>query len=233
MRVSFSNELIAQTTTSGGLTGVVTDPTHAVVLGAEIEIDNQSIQRLRKCTIIAFVQAAECKHTKNCYSPIALPIVGVEHPSFYIAERGARDSNAVPCRSRSPVPAHKPSDKPRMRTPNHIPHNLQESLRTSAKSSLLNPVRFAQLPHDPTSGTRVSLCLSNGADASRSGMFDSIHAASSRTGIRICVLPSLVHRLRKDAAKASCCCDAGSLAINRAWPMVILFFQKRLGHRRN
>src|SRR6266516_7552755 len=42
LAISFSTELTAQTTTSGGLTGVVTDPTHAVVLGAEIEIDNQS-----------------------------------------------------------------------------------------------------------------------------------------------------------------------------------------------
>src|SRR6266699_3412477 len=40
--LSFSTELTAQTTTSGGLTGVVTDPTHAVVLGAEIEIEEQS-----------------------------------------------------------------------------------------------------------------------------------------------------------------------------------------------
>ncbi len=42
LAISFSTELTAQTTTSGGLTGVVTDPTHAVMLGAEIEIDNQS-----------------------------------------------------------------------------------------------------------------------------------------------------------------------------------------------
>jgi Carboxypeptidase regulatory-like domain len=42
LAVSFSTELTAQTTTSGGLTGVVTDPTHAVVLGAEIEIEEQS-----------------------------------------------------------------------------------------------------------------------------------------------------------------------------------------------
>jgi hypothetical protein len=42
LALSFSTELTAQTTTSGGLTGVVTDPSHAVVLGAEIKIDNQS-----------------------------------------------------------------------------------------------------------------------------------------------------------------------------------------------
>jgi hypothetical protein len=42
LAISFSTELTAQTTTSGGLTGVVTDPTHAVVLGAEIEIEEQS-----------------------------------------------------------------------------------------------------------------------------------------------------------------------------------------------
>ncbi len=33
-----SNELTAQTTTSGGLTGVVTDPSHAVVSNADVEI---------------------------------------------------------------------------------------------------------------------------------------------------------------------------------------------------
>src|SRR5260370_41454971 len=42
LAISFSTELTAQTTTSGGLTGVVTDPTHAVVLGAEVEIEEQS-----------------------------------------------------------------------------------------------------------------------------------------------------------------------------------------------
>ena len=36
--VLLSNELSAQTTTSGGLTGVVTDPSHAVVQGADVEI---------------------------------------------------------------------------------------------------------------------------------------------------------------------------------------------------
>jgi Carboxypeptidase regulatory-like domain len=40
--ISFSTELSAQTTTSGGLTGVVTDPTHAVVLGTQIAIEEQS-----------------------------------------------------------------------------------------------------------------------------------------------------------------------------------------------
>ncbi len=38
LAISFSNELTAQTTTSGGLTGVVTDPTYAVVPGADVEI---------------------------------------------------------------------------------------------------------------------------------------------------------------------------------------------------
>src|SRR5208282_3460969 len=56
---------------------------------------------------------------------------------------------------------------------------VQESLRTSGKSSLLNPVRFGQLTHEPASGTSVSSCLSNGADASCSKMFDSIHTASN------------------------------------------------------
>ena len=40
LAVSFSVELNAQTTTSGGLAGVVTDPTHAVVPGANVEIKN-------------------------------------------------------------------------------------------------------------------------------------------------------------------------------------------------
>ena len=101
-----------------------------------------------------------------------------------------------------------------------------ESLRTSAKSNLLNPVRFGQLTHEPAAGTRASSCLSNGTDASCSRMFDSIQAASSRTGIRTCELPSLVHMPRKAAANASCCCEAWSLAINRAWPMVISSFRK-------
>src|SRR5260221_870836 len=38
LALSFSTELTAQTTTSGGLTGVVTDPSHAVVPGADVEI---------------------------------------------------------------------------------------------------------------------------------------------------------------------------------------------------
>src|ERR1700674_3263648 len=37
-----SSVLIAQTTASGGLTGVVTDPSGAVVLGADVEIKNNS-----------------------------------------------------------------------------------------------------------------------------------------------------------------------------------------------
>jgi hypothetical protein len=61
--------------------------------------------------------------------------------------------------------------------------DVQESLRTSGKSSLLNPVRFGQLAHEPTSGTSVSSCLSNGADVSWSKMFDSIHAASNAEGV--------------------------------------------------
>ena len=38
----FANELNAQTTTSGGLTGVVTDQSNAVVLGANVEIRDNS-----------------------------------------------------------------------------------------------------------------------------------------------------------------------------------------------
>src|SRR5712692_5350405 len=60
---------------------------------------------------------------------------------------------------------------------------VQESLRTSGKSSLLNPVRFGQLAHEPASGTSVSSCLSNGADASCSKMFDSIHAANNAESV--------------------------------------------------
>jgi hypothetical protein len=56
-------------------------------------------------------------------------------------------------------------------------------------------------------------------------MFDSIHAANSRTGIRTWLLPSLVHKPRKEAENASCCCEAGSLAISKAWPMVIWSFR--------
>src|SRR5207244_11727852 len=57
--------------------------------------------------------------------------------------------------------------------------DVHESLRTSGKSSLLKPVRFGQLTHEPASGTSVSSCLSKGADASCSKMFDSIHAANN------------------------------------------------------
>ena len=40
--ISFSTEMSGQTTTSGGLTGVVTDPSRAVVLGAQVTIETQS-----------------------------------------------------------------------------------------------------------------------------------------------------------------------------------------------
>src|SRR5437016_2686346 len=66
--------------------------------------------------------------------------------------------------------------------------DVHESLRTSGKSSLLKPVRFGQLTHEPASETSASSCLSKGADASCSKMFDSIHAANSLTGIRTWVL---------------------------------------------
>ena len=104
--------------------------------------------------------------------------------------------------------------------------SVHESLRTtSPNNSLLNPVRFGQLTQDPAAGNSVSSCLSNGADANFSRMLDSTQAANSRTGISVCVLPSLVHMLRKAALKASCCCEAGSLAISRAWPTVIRSFR--------
>jgi hypothetical protein len=38
LAISFSNTLTAQTTNSGGLTGVVTDPSHAVVPNVDVEI---------------------------------------------------------------------------------------------------------------------------------------------------------------------------------------------------
>src|SRR5205807_566201 len=92
-------------------------------------------------------------------------------------------------------------------------------------SLVLDPFAFGQLTHEPASGTSVSSCLSNGAEASCSKMFDSIHAANSRTGIRTWLFPSLVHKPRKEAENASCCCEAGSLAISRAWPIVIWSFR--------
>ena len=60
---------------------------------------------------------------------------------------------------------------------------MQESLRTSLKSSLLNPVRFGHFAHDPAPATSVSSCLSNGDASSSNKIFDSIHAANSRTGM--------------------------------------------------
>src|SRR5438552_15927854 len=42
LSLSFSNELNAQTTTSGGLTGVVTDPSNALVPKAEVEIEDNA-----------------------------------------------------------------------------------------------------------------------------------------------------------------------------------------------
>jgi len=39
------------------------------------------------------------------------------------------------------------------------------------------------LTHEPASGTSVSSCLSKGADASCSKMFDSIHDANNAEGI--------------------------------------------------
>ena len=44
------------------------------------------------------------------------------------------------------------------------------------------------------------------------------HKANSRTGTKTAALPSLVHWLRKHAFIASGCCEAGSLAISKAWP---------------
>src|SRR5260370_18333771 len=42
LALSIPNPSIAQTTTSGGLTGVVTDPSGAVVIDAEVQIKNDS-----------------------------------------------------------------------------------------------------------------------------------------------------------------------------------------------
>jgi len=42
LAISFANELTAQTTTSGGLTGVVTDPSSAVVPNASVEIKDKA-----------------------------------------------------------------------------------------------------------------------------------------------------------------------------------------------
>ena len=109
---------------------------------------------------------------------------------------------------------------------------VHESLRTSGKSSLLNPVRFGQLLHEPASGTRVSSCLSNGADASCSRMFDSIHAAKFAHGNQHLAVAIACPHAAKGRVKASCCCEAGSLAISKAWPMVICVFQECLGHGR-
>ena len=39
------------------------------------------------------------------------------------------------------------------------------------------------------------------------------------------MLLSLVHYPRNAAEKASCCCEAGSLAISKAWPTVIWSFR--------
>src|SRR5271157_2376729 len=57
--------------------------------------------------------------------------------------------------------------------------DVQESLRTSGKSSLLNPVRFGQLAHEPASGTSVSSCLSNGADGPGRNSLNVCHARQS------------------------------------------------------
>ncbi len=66
---------------------------------------------------------------------------------------------------------------------------VQESFCTSGKSSLLKPVRFGQLTHEPASGTSVSSCLSKGADAgSRSGADD--HQGKLPAN-QICYSPSL------------------------------------------
>jgi hypothetical protein len=60
-----------------------------------------------------------------------------------------------------------------------IPHNIQESLRTSANSRALNPVRLGQLAQLPASGISVSSLLLNGAAANSSRIFDSIQDASN------------------------------------------------------
>src|SRR5439155_3270619 len=48
--LSFSNELNAQTTTSGGLTGVVTDPSNALVPNAEVEIKDNGKGTIQSTT---------------------------------------------------------------------------------------------------------------------------------------------------------------------------------------
>ncbi len=42
---SFSIQVCAQTTTSGGLTGVVSDPSHAIVPDAKVEIRDANKKR--------------------------------------------------------------------------------------------------------------------------------------------------------------------------------------------
>src|ERR1700728_1116910 len=69
----------------------------------------------------------------------------------------------------------------------------------------------------------AALCIKT--HAALLALCDAPHNASSRTGIRTWLLPSLVHKPRKAAENASCCCEAGSLAISKAWPMVIWSFR--------
>ena len=101
------------------------------------------------------------------------------------------------------------------------------------KSSLLNPVRFGQLAHEPASGTSVSSCLSNGADASCSKMFDSIHAANSRTGIRTWLLPSLVHKPAKRGRECFLLLRSRELGDQQSVADGDLVFQECLGHGRD
>src|SRR5882757_4141757 len=80
-----------------------------------------------------------------------------------------------------------------------------------AKLSLSNeqPIMLALKKFIPCYA--AALCIKT--HAALLALCDAPHNASSRTGIRTWLLPSLVHKPRKAAEKASCCCEAGSLAI--------------------
>jgi|SRR5271157_348350 len=82
LAISFANELTAQTTTSGGLTGIVADPSNAAVPNAEVEIKDNS-----KGTIQATKTDREGVYRFFFLAPGRFTL-SVKHPGFREETRG-------------------------------------------------------------------------------------------------------------------------------------------------
>jgi len=98
-----------------------------------------------------------------------------------------------------------------------------QTIADYAKLSLAGAKAIMLAPKEVHPQLATSLCIKT--HSALLALCGAPHNASSRTGIRTWLLPSLVHKPRKAAENASCCCEAGSLAISKAWPMVIWSFR--------